>query len=230
MKIGFSTVTLYRDDFETCFKKISNSLYQTIEINAETLPWATPHIHQNTTDKDLNDILILSKKYKLDIAAIGAHINISQTKLEIFYDSVKKISNYGLTKNIKIAIEPIVGHVFHTYLDFEDIWKSLGEENIWVNYDPSHYEAQKIDLNESIDFLGEKIVNVHMKDAMGTFPYFQFPPLGKGNIDFKNIINKLKRINYNSTLCVEYEAQVFGWELNEKEILDSSYKFINNVI
>ena len=40
----------------------------------------------------------------------------------------------------------------------------------------------------------------------------------------------LKRINYNSTLCVEYEAQVFGWELNEKEILDSSYKFINNVI
>ena len=74
MKIGFSTVTLYRDDFETCFKKISNSLYQTIEINAETLPWATPHIHQNTTDKDLNDILILSKKYKLGGYKINKNI------------------------------------------------------------------------------------------------------------------------------------------------------------
>ena len=32
-----------------------------------------------------------------------------------------------------------------------------------------------------------------MKDAMGKFPYFQFPPLGKGNIDFEFIIKELEK-------------------------------------
>ena len=54
-----------------------------------------------------------------------------EEKLEIFYDSVKEISEYGFEKEIKIALEPIVGHVFHTYHDFENIWHKLGEDNIW---------------------------------------------------------------------------------------------------
>ena len=69
-----------------------------------------------------------------------------------------------------------------------------------------------------------------MKDAMGKFPYFQFPPLGKGNIDFKYIINELEKYNYKGVLCVEYEAQVFGWEFEEKQILDSSYEFVKNAL
>ena len=41
----------------------------------------------------------------------------------------------------------------HNYLDFLEIWKKLGDENIWVNYDPSHYEAQKLDIKESLSLL-----------------------------------------------------------------------------
>ena len=78
MKIGFSSVTLYKDNFENVFKKISESSYDAIELNAETLPWATPHIHNLTTNQELEDIFRLSKKYNLEISSIGAHINISQ--------------------------------------------------------------------------------------------------------------------------------------------------------
>lgn len=272
MKISFNSVTFYKDSFEIFFKKISQYSYDAIELNAETLPWATPHIHDKTTDKELENIIYLSKKYNLDISSIGAHIDISQKnhedrkfkikyikkcidhahkikspivhifsgelkknekkeeKLEIFYESVKEISDYGTKKNIKIALEPIVGHVFHTYLDFEKIWHNLGDENIWVNYDPSHYEAQKLNIKDSLNLLGKKIINVHMKDAMGQFPYFQFPPLGKGNIDFVFILNGLKKLNYNGVLCIEYESQVFGWELTEKEILKNNYQFVNDLL
>ena len=94
----------------------------------------------------------------------------------------------------------------------------------------SHYEAQKLDIKESLSLLGSKIINVHLKDAMGKFPYFQFPPLGKGNIDFKFVINELKKINYKGVLCIEYEAQVFGWELSEDEILKSNYLFVKDLI
>ena len=272
MKISFNSVTFYQDKYEVFFKKISESNYDAIELNAETLPWATPHVDDKTSNEELDNIINLSNKYNLDISSIGAHIDISQKndedrksnikyikkcidhsqkikcpivhifsgelkksenkdeKLEIFYDSVKEISEYGFEKEIKIALEPIVGHVFHTYHDFENIWHKLGEDNIWVNYDPSHYEAQKLDIKDSLNILGKKIINVHMKDAMGKFPYFQFPPLGKGNIDFKFIIKELEKLNYKGVLSIEYEAQVFGWEFSEEEILKNNYQFVNNLL
>ena len=46
--------------------------------------------------------------------------------------------------------------------------------------------------------------------------YFQFPTLGKGNIDFEFIIKELEKLNYNGVLSIEYEAQVFGWEFSEE--------------
>jgi len=272
MEIGFNSVALDKDNFQSIFKKIHNSNYTAIELNAETLPWASPHLTDKTTNEELELIKNLSSKYSLKISSIGAHIDLSsnneqkritnikyvkkcidhakkiscplvhifsgelkqdekkEQKLELFYDSIKKLSEYGLKNNIKLGIEAIVGHVFHTHLDFEFIWNKLGEDNIWVNYDPSHYEAQKINLEDTLAVLGNKIIHVHMKDAMGKFPYFQFPPLGKGNINFNRIIKKLKNIGYNGVLTAEYEAQVFGWELSEKEILHSNYEFIKNII
>jgi sugar phosphate isomerase/epimerase len=272
MKIGFNSVTLDKDNFENVFKKINNFNYETIELNAETLPWASPHLTDKTSNEELEKIKILSSKYNLEISSIGAHIDLSsnnekvrianvdyvkkciehakkiscpivhilsgelkqiekkEQKLELFYDSVKILSKYGLKNKIKIGIEAIVGHVFHSHLDFEVLWKKLGDENIWVNYDPSHYEAQKINIADTLALLGSKIIHVHMKDAMGKFPYFQFPPLGKGNIDFNKMIKQLKAINYNGVLSAEYEAQVFGWELNEQDILKTNYEFIKNIL
>ena len=65
---------------------------------------------------------------------------------------------------------------------------------------------------------------------MGKFPYFQFPPLGKGNIDFEFIIKELEKLNYNGVLSIEYEAQVFGWEFSEEEILKNNYQFVKNLL
>ena len=272
MEIGFNSVTLDKDSFENVFKKIHNYGYTAIELNAETLPWASPHLTDKTTKKELEIINNLSSKYNLRISSIGAHLDLSsidehqrntnlnyvkkcikhakkisspivhilsgvlnknekkEQKLEIFYDSVKILSKYAIENNIKLGIEAIVGHVFHSHLDFEALWNKLGDENIWVNYDPSHYEAQKINLEDTINLLGHKIIHVHMKDAMGKFPYFQFPPLGKGNINFDKIIKKLKEVSYNDVLSVEYEAQVYGWESSEEEIMKTNYEFIKNIL
>ena len=44
MKISFNSVTFYQDKYEVFFKKISEFNYDAIELNVETLPWATPHV------------------------------------------------------------------------------------------------------------------------------------------------------------------------------------------
>ena len=65
---------------------------------------------------------------------------------------------------------------------------------------------------------------------MGLYPYFQFPPIGKGNIDFTRLITKLDKFGYSGALSVEYEAQVYGWEKEKDEILMESYSVINNIV
>ncbi len=272
MKIGISTVLLDKENLDIVFNKVSNSNYDCIEINAETLPWAKPHIDDKTTTKQLDRINKLVKEYNLNISSIGAHIDLScldvdlrnhnvnyvnkcidhanylnspivhilsgelisedmkNKQTDIFYNSVEKILKYAEKKNIKIAIEAIVGHVFHSHLDFINIWKKIDSEKIFVNYDPSHFEAQKINLDDTLDLLAKKIIHVHIKDAMGLYPYFQFPPIGKGNIDFKKLITKLDKFGYSDALSVEYEAQVYGWEKENDEILTESYSIINNIV
>ena len=91
MNISFNSVTFYQDKYEVFFKKISEFNYDAIELNAETLPWATPHVDDQTSNEDLEKIINLSNKYNLDISSIGAHIDISQKNDEDRKSNIKYI-------------------------------------------------------------------------------------------------------------------------------------------
>ena len=92
MEIGFNSVTLDKDNFESVFKKIHNFGYTAIELNAETLPWASPHLTDKTTNEELEIIKNLSSRYNLKISSIGAHIDLSSS------DNKKRITNINYVK------------------------------------------------------------------------------------------------------------------------------------
>jgi sugar phosphate isomerase/epimerase len=91
------------------------------------------------------------------------------------------------------------------------------------NYDPSHLGYQGVDYVEFIYKFATRIFHVHMKDAgwsssltqAGVFGghlpfgdrrrYWDFRSVGRGNIDFEEIIRALNRINYCGPLSVEWE-------------------------
>ena len=98
-----------------------------------------------------------------------------------------------------------------------------GHPAFGFNYDPSHLGYQGVDYVEFIHRFGERIFHVHMKDVgwsatptdAGVFGghldfgdrrrYWDFRSLGRGNIDFEEIIRALNRINYQGPLSVEWE-------------------------
>lgn len=91
------------------------------------------------------------------------------------------------------------------------------------NYDPSHMGYQGVDYVKFIHEFKDRIFHVHMKDVwwsdrptdtgvfgghsnfgdMGRF--WDFRSLGRGSIDFEEIIRALNRIGYNGVLSVEWE-------------------------
>jgi sugar phosphate isomerase/epimerase len=91
------------------------------------------------------------------------------------------------------------------------------------NYDPSHLGYQGVDTVEFIHRFSDRIYHVHMKDVAwsdtptdaGIFGghlnfgdrrrFWDFRSLGRGKINFEEIIRALNRINYQGPLSVEWE-------------------------
>ncbi|HWB20009.1 MAG TPA: sugar phosphate isomerase/epimerase family protein, partial [Phycisphaerales bacterium] len=90
------------------------------------------------------------------------------------------------------------------------------------NFDPSHLVWQGVDPVKFIDRFADRIAHVHMKDVivrmdgergiLGSHLQFgdprrgwEFRSVGRGDVDFEEIIRALNRINYRGPLSVEWE-------------------------
>ncbi len=98
-----------------------------------------------------------------------------------------------------------------------------GHPAFGFNYDPSHLAYQGVDYVAFIRRFGDRIAHVHMKDvwwsgrpaSAGVFGghtefgdarrYWDFRSLGRGRVDFEEIIRALNRAGYEGPLSVEWE-------------------------
>ena len=111
-------------------------------------------------------------------------------------------------------------------------------EAFGFNYDPSHFGYQGVDYVGFIDRFSDRIYHVHMKDVWwsqtpteaGVFGghtdfgdprrYWDFRSLGRGEIDFEEIIRALNRIGYTGPLSVEWEDGGMNREHGAEEACD----------
>lgn len=98
-----------------------------------------------------------------------------------------------------------------------------GHKRFGFNYDPSHLGYQGVDYVKFIRTFSDRIYHVHMKDVwwghgdgtVGVFGghtdfadarrFWDFRSVGRGDINFEDIIVALNDINYNGPLSVEWE-------------------------
>ncbi len=98
-----------------------------------------------------------------------------------------------------------------------------GHRRFGFNYDPSHLGYQGVDYVKFIRTFGERIFHAHMKDAWwghgngeaGVFGghtdfadprrYWDFRSVGRGDVNFEEIIVALNDVGYRGPLSVEWE-------------------------
>ena len=106
------------------------------------------------------------------------------------------------------------------------------------NYDPSHLGYQGVDYVAFLDLFSDRIYHVHMKDVWwspterlsGVFGghlnfgdrrrFWDFRSLGRGRIDFEEIIRALNRIGYTGPLSIEWEDSGMDREHGASEACD----------
>lgn len=110
-----------------------------------------------------------------------------------------------------------------------------GRAAFGFNFDPSHFGYQGVDYIAFIRRFSERIYHVHMKDVYwspkpteaGVFGghlefgdrrrYWDFRSLGRGNINFEEIIRALNAIGYAGPLSVEWEDSGMDREYGARE-------------
>jgi len=118
-----------------------------------------------------------------------------------------------------------------------------GRKTFGFNYDPSHLGYQGVDYVEFIRRFSDRIYHVHMKDAYwspvprlsGVFGghlsfgdarrYWDFRSLGRGSVDFEEIIRALNDIGYQGPLSVEWEDSGMDREHGARE----ACQFVKNL-
>lgn len=107
-------------------------------------------------------------------------------------------------------------------------------EAFGFNFDPSHLEWQGIDPVTFLRTFPDRIYHVHMKDAivtldgtsgiLGSYLNFgqpgrgwDFRSLGRGQVDFEEIIRALNVLKYDGPLSVEWEDAAMDREAGAKE-------------
>ncbi len=110
------------------------------------------------------------------------------------------------------------------------------------NFDPSHLHWQMVDPVKFLKTFSDRIYHVHMKDAAITLDGesgilsshlnfgtpgrgWDFRSLGRGGINFEEIIRTLNAMNYNGPLSVEWEDAAMNREFGAAE----ACKFVKKI-
>ncbi|MDD5483558.1 MAG: sugar phosphate isomerase/epimerase [Kiritimatiellae bacterium] len=140
----------------------------------------------------------------------------------LLLDSYRVILDYAAKKKVKIAIEPVFAYIVGNYETTMRLFEDLGRDDLYLNYDPSHFPYHKESPLPLINDFGKRIIHVHVKDAgviklnkedvkPGGYIYamrsgteaFTFAPPGKGVLDWDGIISALRKSGYEGVLSVE---------------------------
>ncbi|MEN6405140.1 MAG: sugar phosphate isomerase/epimerase [Thermoguttaceae bacterium] len=139
---------------------------------------------------------------------------------------------------VKFALEVHPTEIaFDLYTAERALEKLNYREEFGFNFDPSHLLWQGVDPVEFIRAFPDRIYHVHMKDAIVTLngrsgilsshlnfgdPHrgWDFRSLGRGGVNFEEIIRALNVIDYQGPLSVEWEDSGMDREHGAQEALD----------
>jgi sugar phosphate isomerase/epimerase len=142
---------------------------------------------------------------------------------------------------VRFALEVHPGEIAYDIITAQRALEAVGHhKSFGFNFDPSHLVWQGVDPVRFIDRFADRIFHVHMKDAAVFFTprggeasilgshlqigdhrrAWEFRSVGRGHVNFEEIIRALNRIGYTGPLSVEWEDAAMNREHGARESLE----------
>ncbi len=127
-------------------------------------------------------------------------------------DQIGRAADLCAASGIKLLIENEPGTFADTGENARILIDAVSHPNLYANWDPcnSNIFNSPESLNKSAGALGDKILNVHVKDGIPTSPGELFPSyttISKGYIGWPDHVKFLESIGYDGYYCIETHFQ-----------------------
>ena len=138
--------------------------------------------------------------------------------------------------NVRLCLEncPLMGNIAISPVMWRRIFQRLDSDKLGLAYDPSHLVWEMIDPYAPLDEFEDKIFHVHAKDAaidrarlaetgiLTDFSWWSYRIPGRGELDWKKLLSKLKANGYTGTISLEHEDAAYEGTLPavEQGLLD----------
>jgi len=130
-----------------------------------------------------------------------------------------ELLDHGAGAGVKVAVEPVFAYMVGSLATWRRFLEIIGRDDLYLNYDPSHFPYHDESPIPIIEEFGGCIVHAHAKDAMvapdpeGTerdtvfeMPggrKFEFVPPGQGQIDQVAVAKALKDAGFEGVVSLE---------------------------
>lgn len=139
-------------------------------------------------------------------------------------------------EGVKFGLEIHPGEIAYDYWTADRALREMAHPAFGINLDPSHLHWQQVDPVLFIEQHADRIMHVHMKDAVrrvdgrngilaSHLPFgdghrgWDFRAVGRGDVEWENLIRALDRIGYSGPLSVEWEDLGLAREVAAPESL-----------
>jgi len=153
-----------------------------------------------------------------------------------FADRWRPILDVFADVKVRFALEVHPTEIAFDIASAERALSAIGNHaSFGFNYDPSHFGYQGVDYVGFIERFGDRIFHAHMKDVWwsstprrsgvfgGHLPFghrdraWDFRSIGRGRIQFEEVIRALNRVGYEGPLSVEWEDAGMEREFGARE-------------
>jgi sugar phosphate isomerase/epimerase len=133
------------------------------------------------------------------------------------------MGRYAKKRGVKIAFE----NWYATLLQGLDCWERVfsiaSDDNVGLNFDPSHLYWMQVDYLEAVTQFGKRIFHTHAKDTEVRYDrlrkvgvlgggWWRYCIPGYGKIHWAEYIARLKSVGYDGVLSIEHEDNLMGRE------------------
>jgi D-psicose/D-tagatose/L-ribulose 3-epimerase len=137
----------------------------------------------------------------VNYAASGYTTGKLRTQQEIQWsvEHLCAVAEYASQYDIVVAVEPVKrfeSHFLNTAEQALELLKLVDMPNIKVHLDTFHMNIEEKNLPDAIISCGDKLAHMHLVDSNRGVP-------GMGHIQWIDVFNALKKINYSGTACIE---------------------------
>lgn len=148
----------------------------------------------------------------IDVAAVfGKIVNIGrvrgmiadgetyQVTRERFVSSAQHLADYAKERDVEIIIEPVNRYeinFINSLEDAEDVLQAVGRSNVGLMPDVFHMNIEDVSITGELARYRDVISYVHFADSNRLSP-------GQGHLNFPELVNILKAINYDGWVAVE---------------------------